>query len=60
MTNLWPESYRTEPWNASVKDEDRLHQLVCSGRMRLEDAQRAIAQDWIAAYQHFVGAEASR
>jgi hypothetical protein len=35
-----------EPWNAHVKDklEDRLHNLVCSGRMRLEDAQRDIAQ----------------
>jgi hypothetical protein len=33
-----------------VKDklEDRLHSLVCSGGMRIEDAQQAIAQDWIA------------
>jgi hypothetical protein len=30
------------------------------GRMRLKDAQRAIAQDWIAANQHFVGTQAIR
>jgi hypothetical protein len=61
IKNLWPESYQTEPWNAHVKDklEDRLHNLVCSGRMRLEDAQRDIARDWIAAYQRWMGAEAS-
>jgi hypothetical protein len=62
IKNLWPESCRTEPWNARAKDklENRLHELVCTGQILVEDAQRAIAQDWIAAYQHFVGAEASR
>src|SRR5689334_3175335 len=40
IENLSPESYSTELWNAHVKGklEDRLHELVCSGRMRLEDA----------------------
>jgi hypothetical protein len=62
IKNLWPESYHSEPWNAHVKDklEDRLHEMVCSGRMRLEDAQQAIARDWIATYQRVIGAEASR
>jgi len=43
-TNLWP-----EPWaDARRKDlaENRAHRLVCSGKMRLEDAQRAFATDW--------------
>ena len=35
IRNLWPESYRTEPWNARTKDtlENRLHELVCSGKL---------------------------
>src|SRR5262249_44533927 len=61
IKNLWPESYWTEPWNAHVKDklEDRLHNLVCSGRMRIEDAQQEIARDWISAYHRLIGAETS-
>jgi hypothetical protein len=33
IKNLWPESHRTSPWNAQVKDrlEGKLHELVCSG-----------------------------
>jgi hypothetical protein len=55
--NLWPESYDTILWNARVKDrlEDRLHALVCAGRLPLEQAQREIATDWIAAYKKYVG-----
>lgn len=51
--NLWPESYATEPLNARHKDdlENRLHWLVCHGRLRLADAQRMIRDDWIAAYR---------
>lgn len=50
-TNLWPQSYHTQPWNARVKDalENRLHRLVCAHAIPLETAQRAIASDWIAA-----------
>jgi hypothetical protein len=49
IANLWPESHWTEPWNAHVKDrlENRLHELVCEGRLSLSEAQRAIAIDWI-------------
>jgi hypothetical protein len=55
--NLWPQSYRTEPWNAHVKDklEDRLHMLVCAGKLSLPDAQKAIAGDWISAGKRWVG-----
>jgi hypothetical protein len=54
--NLWPQSFDTQPWNAAVKDrlENRLHALVCSGRLPLEVAQREIAADWIAAYRKYV------
>jgi hypothetical protein len=53
LKNLWPESYKTRPWNAHVKDqlENKLHDLVVSGRMTLPDAQRLISTDWIAAYK---------
>lgn len=57
IKNLWPESYLTRPWNARVKDglENRLHSLVCKGKISLPDAQKAIAADWIAAYKKYVG-----
>ena len=55
--NLWPESYDTKPWNAHVKDklEDYLHTEVCAGRIPIQQAQREIAEDWIAAYSKYLG-----
>lgn len=55
LSNLWPEPYGGR-WNATIKDrlENRLHKLVCSGELDLEKAQRAIAEDWIAAYRRYV------
>ena len=53
--NLWP-----EPWsgsnNAHVKDqlENKLHEMVCAGELSLQVAQRAIANNWIDAYQKCV------
>ncbi len=45
--NIFPQPWEG-PWNAREKDrvENRLHRLVCSGRMPLADAQRRIAGDW--------------
>jgi hypothetical protein len=62
IKNPWPQSYRTEPWNAHVKDklEDRLHALVCAGKMSLPDAQRAISSDWISAYKRWVGSSSTQ
>jgi hypothetical protein len=55
IRNLWPEPYRTRVWNAHVKDalEERLHQMVCSGKLDLLTAQHDIATDWIAAYKKY-------
>lgn len=55
-TNLWPESYITQPWNAHTKDalENHLHGLVCSGAISLQTAQTAIRTDWIAAYKQYL------
>ena len=55
-TNLWPEPYQG-PWNAHIKDtlENELHQRVCSGVMPLQQAQREIAKDWVAADLKYLG-----
>lgn len=59
VRNLWPQPYREGAWNARVKDalEDYLRREVCAGRMELQAAQAAIAEDWIAAYRKFFGAQ---
>jgi len=56
VRNLWPQPYSAR-WNARQKDqlEERLHEMVCSGRMDVATAQREIAADWIGAYRKFVG-----
>jgi hypothetical protein len=53
--NLWPESNKTELWNAQVKDalEDRLRDMVCDGQLDLHVAQREIASNWIEAYKKY-------
>jgi hypothetical protein len=57
--NLWPQSYDTDPWNASVKDrlELKLHTLVCKQGMDIKEAQKAIAENWIDAYRRFCPTE---
>ena len=49
--NLWPQSY-SGIWGARVKDglENRLHTLVCDGKVTLREAQYDISHDWIKAY----------
>ncbi len=58
IQNLWPESFRTQPWNAHTKDrlENELHRLVCAGQVDLGTAQEEIAGNWIAAYRKRLGA----
>jgi hypothetical protein len=55
--NLWPEP-RSSPdgWDADRKNELEyaLNRLVCRGRVALAAAQRAIATNWIAAYQRYM------
>jgi hypothetical protein len=55
--NLWPESFDTQPWNATVKDrlEVFFHAEVCAGRIPIGKAQAEIAGDWIAAYKRYLG-----
>ena len=54
--NLWNQP-RGGQWNAGLKDhlEDTLREMVCDGRLSLHEAQEAIAGDWKAAYQKYIG-----
>jgi hypothetical protein len=56
VRNLWPQSYRTHPWNARVKDalENELHRRVCAGTLDLATAQRVIASNWVSGYRIYV------
>jgi len=42
--NLWPQAGRIP--NPKDRVENRLHRLVCAGRVDLADAQQRIAADW--------------
>lgn len=55
--NLWPQSYNAYLWNARTKDklENKMHKLVCEGKLDLPTAQFEIATDWVKAYQKYVG-----
>jgi hypothetical protein len=58
--NLWvePNDIPGATTTANTKDvlEDQLNSLVCSGQLSLSVAQVAIASNWVAAYQTYVGA----
>ncbi len=52
VNNLWP-----QPWvNAHMKDavENKLHKMVCTGKMTLAEAQKEISEDWYQAYLKYV------
>ena len=56
--NLWPQPHDVVGgWGSYAKDrlEARLHWLVCHRGLPLATAQRALAHDWITAYQRYVG-----
>jgi hypothetical protein len=54
--NLWPQPL-VGPWSAIRKDalEAKLCRLACDGKVRLEEAQREIATDWVTAYKKYIG-----
>ena len=55
VANLWPQAFN-QPMGAHEKDalENKLHKLVCTGQIAVEDAQHDIATDWVAAYRKYV------
>jgi len=54
--NLWPEPYFGKQGDR-IKDriENKLHSLVCSGKISLRVAQSEIAKDWVTAYITNIG-----
>jgi hypothetical protein len=52
ISNLWPQSYTTQPWNARIKDklENRLNKEMCNGNMSVREVQERISKDWILTY----------
>jgi hypothetical protein len=59
IRNLWPEPTSSGGWNLRVKDtlEDRLHHMVCQGKLDLSTAQSELATDWIGAYKRYFHSE---
>ncbi|MDD2878040.1 MAG: hypothetical protein PHT60_13425 [Acidiphilium sp.] len=56
--NLWPEPHLgPEQWGSYAKDrlEARMVRLVCRHEISLHRAQSMMAENWIAAYQRFIG-----
>ncbi|MCX7164795.1 MAG: hypothetical protein NTV11_00790 [Rhodocyclales bacterium] len=53
--NLWPQPRKSE-WGADKKDqlEFVLYKMVCNGEIKLADAQREMAHDWISAWKQYV------
>jgi hypothetical protein len=60
IQNLWPEPNASPTWNSHAKDalEERLHQLVCSGKLDVATAQHDISTNWIAAYKKYLPVDA--
>ena len=56
--NLWPELNDHPKGYLNSKDilENRLHDLVCDGKVGLASAQKAIATDWVSTYHQYLGA----
>ena len=56
IANLFPERANAHPgYHAKDKLENRLHDLVCEGTMRLRDVQRQIASNWQTLYKLVFG-----
>lgn len=57
ITNLWPEPNDHPRGYLNSKDilENRLHALVCAGRVSLARAQAQIASNWVATFHQYLG-----
>jgi hypothetical protein len=56
--NLWPELNDHPHGYLNSKDilENRLHALLCTGKVSLRSAQTLIASNWVTTYHRFLGA----
>jgi hypothetical protein len=56
--NLWPQPHDVAGgWGSYAKDklENKLHELVCRGKLPLAQAQREEATNWVEAYKKYIG-----
>ncbi len=59
VANLFPEEAGPSPgYHVKDKLENKLHDLVCSGRISLRSAQQQIAANWLALYEKVFGSPA--
>ena len=58
VSNLWPQPYAGPGAHEKDRIENWLHRQVCAGKMPLAEAQKKIRDDWYAAYQQMLSAEA--
>ena len=55
--NLWPMNASGEMTvEAKARLTEKLHQMVCDGKMSLKDAQNAFKKDWTKSYKLYMGA----
>jgi hypothetical protein len=55
IKNLWPQPDDPRPGDGEKDQlENELHHLVCSGKMKLADAQKCIASDWVKCWETYV------
>jgi len=54
--NRWVEPYEGTIWSAHAKDivENRLHKLMCAGKVELADDQNILSTDWISGWFKYV------
>lgn len=58
LINLWAQPAEPRPgYHEKDALENRLHRLVCHGKMDLAEAQREIARDWVALYYRLFPSE---
>lgn len=58
VRNLWPQPAKPTPgFHEKDKLENYLHKQVCSGKIKLTDAQNAIRTDWYTAYKEMIDDE---
>jgi hypothetical protein len=55
IENLWPQKYDGE-WGAHRKDllENLMHRKVCKGELSIQDAQKALMENWIDGYKKYL------
>jgi hypothetical protein len=60
IKSLFPEAAEPRPgFHEKDRLENRLHKLVCAGKMKLKTAQRGIRTNWLKLYRRIFGSSAT-